>query len=242
MAEPELPTAGTPRVVALAASAGGLSAYLKLLAALPADFPAAIVLVQHLDPNHASLMAEILGRRIRLRSRQAEDGERLQAGVVYVAPPDRHLLVNPDGTLSLTRTALVHFVRPSADLSLRIRRRSQRDRAVAVVLTGTGTDGASGLAAVKAAGGITIAQDEGSSEHFGMPQAAIRTGCVDFVLPLPEIAPKLIALDAIRRRRRMSQEPDDQNREDSHEVRSKPCWTISDATAASTSPATSEPA
>src|SRR5437763_4916983 len=150
-------TAPTPRagfdVVAVAASAGGLSACCELLAHLPGDLPAAIVLVQHLDPKHPSLMAEILARRTRLRVKQAEDGDHLALGVVYVAPPDHHLLVDGDGALSLTRTAPVHFVRPSADLLFASVAESYGGRALAVVLTGSGRDGATGVRAIKAHGG-----------------------------------------------------------------------------------------
>ena len=132
-------------------------------------------------------MAEILGRRCPLEVRQAVDGDRLVPGVILVAPPDHHLLVNGDGTLSLTRTELVHFVRPSADLMFESMAAGYRDRAIAVVLTGTGVDGQMGVRAVKTMGGTVIAQDQATSEYFGMPGAAIKTGCVDFILPLSEI-------------------------------------------------------
>lgn len=181
-------------VVAIAASAGGLNAVSNLLGGLPHDFPAAVVLVQHLDPRHRSLMAEILGRRTRLHVKQAQENDRIEAGVVLVAPPNRHLLVNRDGTLSLTQTELVHFVRPSADLLFESVAASFRDRAIAVVLTGAGSDGAMGVRAVKKTGGTVIAQDEATSEYHGMPGAAIATGCVDFILPLDEIAPALVTL------------------------------------------------
>jgi two-component system, chemotaxis family, protein-glutamate methylesterase/glutaminase len=101
-------------VVALAASAGGLTALTNVLSALPAEFPAAIAIVQHLDPRHRSLMADILSRHTALEVKQAEEGDCLASGVVYIAPPNRHLLVNGDGTLSLTQSELVHFLRPSA--------------------------------------------------------------------------------------------------------------------------------
>jgi Chemotaxis response regulator containing a CheY-like receiver domain and a methylesterase domain len=113
---------------------------------------------------------------------------------VYVAPPDRHLLVNDDGTLSLSRTELVNFLRPSADLLFESVAASFKDRAIAVVLTGTGSDGSKGLHAIKKMGGTIISQDEGTSEFFGMPAAAIRTGLVDFVLPLNQIAAALTTL------------------------------------------------
>ena len=193
MSEPSEPQPSF-KVVALAASAGGLSALSEVLAALPVDFPAPIVLVQHLDPKHRSMMAEILGRRTKLKVRQAAEGDQIEPGGVWVAPPAHHLLVNGDGTLSLTRTELVHFVRPSADLLFESMAAGYRDRSIAVVLTGTGMDGEMGVRAVKTMGGIVIAQDQATSEYFGMPGVAIKTGCVDYILPLDKIAGTLIAL------------------------------------------------
>jgi two-component system chemotaxis response regulator CheB len=181
-------------VVAIAASAGGLRALTKLLSALTPDFPASIAVVQHLDPRHRSLMADILSRHSRLPIKQADDGDRVRPGAVFIAPPDRHLLVNADGSLSISRTELVHFLRPSADLLFESVAASFKDRAIAVVLTGTGSDGARGLQAIKKMGGTVIAQDEGTSEFFGMPSAAINTGDVDFVLPLNDIASALTTL------------------------------------------------
>ncbi len=184
----------TFEIVALAASAGGLQALSQVLSDLPADFPAPIVVVQHLDPRHRSLMAQILSRRTPLQVRQAAEGDALESGVVYIAPPDHHLLVNPDGTLSLSHSELVHFVRPSADLLFESVAASYRERAIAVVLTGAGRDGAMGIEAVKKMGGTTIAQDEKTAEHAGMPSAAIATHKVDFVLQLDEIPSALITL------------------------------------------------
>jgi two-component system chemotaxis response regulator CheB len=171
-------------IVALAASAGGLTALSRVLAGLPDGFPATLVVVQHLDPRHRSLMADILSRRTPLRVKQAEEGEQ-------VAPA---MLVNPDGTLSLTQSQLVHFLRPSADLLFESVAASYRERAIAVVLTGTGSDGAMGVQAIKKMGGTVIAQDEITAEFFGMPGAAIQSGSVDFVLPLDEIPAALVTL------------------------------------------------
>ncbi len=187
-------TAVPTRMVALASSAGGLSALIQVLAGLPANFPSPVVVVQHLDPHHPSLMADILSRRTPLKVKQAEDGDRLEPGVVHIAPPNKHLLVDPDGTISLSSSELVHFVRPSADLLFESVAASSRERAIAVVLTGTGIDGSMGVGAIKKMGGTVIAQDEETSEFFGMPSAAIHTGNVDFVLPLEEIAPALVKL------------------------------------------------
>ncbi len=181
-------------VIALAASAGGLTAISRILSALPADFPAAIVIVQHLDPRHRSLMASILSRRTPLHVKQAEEGDGLSPATVYIAPPNRHLLVNPDGTLSLSQSELVHFVRPSADLLFESVAASYQHCAIAIVLTGTGSDGAMGVQAIKKMGGTVICQDEESSEFFGMPGAAIQTGNVDFILSLEEISSALVTL------------------------------------------------
>lgn len=181
-------------LVAFAASAGGLKALSQVLAALPAAFPAATVVVQHLDPNHKSLMVDILSRRIVLPVQQAQQDDRLCPGIVYLAPPNYHTLVNPDGTLTLTQSALVHFVRPSADRLFDSVAASYGNRAIAVVLTGTGEDGAMGIQAIKQHGGFVMAQDEATAEFFGMPGAAIKTGMVDLVLPLDEISVRLCAL------------------------------------------------
>lgn len=139
-------------------------------------------------------MANILGRRTLLEVREAKEGDRLTRGVVYVAPPDRHLLVNADRTLSLSQAERVHFLRPSADLLLESVAASTRDRAIAVVLTGTGNDGAVGVEAIKKMGGTVLVQDQPTSEFFGMPSAAIQTGCVDQVLPLDQIPDTLVRL------------------------------------------------
>ena len=181
-------------IVALAASAGGLRAIGHVLAALPADFPAALVVVQHLDPRHRSLMADILSRRTALRVKEAQEEDRLTSGTAYIAPPNKHLLVNGDGTLTLTQTQLVHFVRPSADLLFESTAASYKDRAVAVVLSGTGQDGAMGVRAIKKMGGTVIAEDERTAEFSGMPAAAFKTDIVDFVLPLEEIPGALMKL------------------------------------------------
>ncbi len=181
-------------VVALAASAGGLQALSHVLAAIPREFPAAIVVVQHLDPRHRSLMADILSKRTQLPVKQAQEGDALVQGTAHVAPPNRHLLVNPDGTLSLSQSELVHFVRPSADLLFESTAASYKDRAIAVVLSGTGSDGAMGVRAIKKMGGTVIVQDERTSQFYGMPGAAVHTGSVDFVLPLDEIPSALVTL------------------------------------------------
>jgi two-component system, chemotaxis family, protein-glutamate methylesterase/glutaminase len=179
-------------VVAIVGSAGGVRAMEAVLGGLPRDLDAAVLVVLHLTPQHRSLLANILGRRTDLAVRQAQDGDSLRAGTVYVAPPDAHLLVTNGSTLRLDKSELVHHVRPSADVLLLSLAQNHGGRCLAVILSGTGIDGAAGAAAVKSAGGTVLAQDEATSEYFGMPGAAILAGGVDEVLPLDSIGPAVL--------------------------------------------------
>jgi two-component system chemotaxis response regulator CheB len=180
------------RVVALGASAGGLTAAAHVLGNLPDDVPAAFVVVLHLMAEHPSFLAEILARRTRLPVTQAAEGDRLEPGKVYVAPPDAHLLVTSDGRVALGTEPPVGHLRPSIDRLLASLADSYDGRAVAVVLSGTGRDGAEGVRLVKAAGGTVLAQSPETSEHSGMPEAAAATGAVDRILPLDEIAAAIV--------------------------------------------------
>ncbi|KUF15953.1 chemotaxis protein [Streptomyces silvensis] len=175
-------------VVAIATSAGGLHGASVVLDGLGSGLSVPVLLVQHLDPHHRTVIAQVLSRRVRLPVKLAEQDERALPGTVYIAPPDRHLLMSEDGVLTLSDSAAVHFVRPSADLLFESVAAVYGPRVVACVLTGSGRDGASGVEAVKAHGGTVIVQDPLTAEFSGMPQAAVGTGAMDFVLPLEEIA------------------------------------------------------
>jgi two-component system chemotaxis response regulator CheB len=181
-------------LIAIATSQGGLKAISEILSVLPADFPAAITIVQHLSAKSHSYMAEILTGRTALRVKPAEDGERLRPGTVYTPVPDKHLLVKADKTLYLSDEPKVNFVRPAANRMFASVAASLRTRAIAVVLTGNQSDGALGVVAIKKHGGFVIAQDEASCECFSMPKAAIATGKVDLILPLSAIAGTLLDL------------------------------------------------
>ena len=189
----------TPRrefgVVAIAASAGGIPALMELLAAVPADFPVPIVVLQHLLPRGGSRLAHLLSSHTPLRVRPAHAGTVLEPGCVYVATPNHHLTVSDKGVIVLSDAKTVNWVRPSADTLFSSLAESFGDRAIVVVLTGTGRDGATGAAAVDRAGGRVIAQDD-SAEYGGMPRAAILATHVHLVLPLRQIAPALVALAA----------------------------------------------
>lgn len=180
-------------VVAMGSSAGGLNALTQVLRSLPKDFPCSIVVVQHLSPEHKSWIANLLGRSSQIKVKQAEHGEIMLPGTVYTAPPDEHLLVGP-GKIQLAHTQLVHFSRPSIDLLFESVAGTYGSRAIGVVLSGSGRDGATGIRAIREAGGITIAQAPDTAEFRPMPQAAVDTGCIDFVLPLEKIGSALIEL------------------------------------------------
>lgn len=180
-----------PTAIGIAASAGGLNALSIVLAGLEKGFPAVILVVQHLAPNHKSLLSDILSRRTTLEVKQAEAGEYLKPGCVFIAPPNYHMLVNIDNSIALTQSELVHFVRPSADLLFESLAGRYKEKAIAVVLTGTGIDGSLGVTAIKKRGGTIIVQDPEDADFDGMPMAAIQTQCADHVLPLDEIAAAL---------------------------------------------------
>src|SRR5262249_40630887 len=164
-----------------------------LLSGLGTDFPLPLALVLHVDPNHVSLVANILSRRTRLNVKDALSADLLLPGVAYVAPPGRHLLIAPGGAVRLADTPPVRHLRPSADRLFETAARAFGP-VIGVILSGTGTDGTAGAVAVKAGGGVVIAQDEQTSSFFGMPGSAIQAGAVDFVLPLDDIASKLTDL------------------------------------------------
>lgn len=193
--EPPAPLAGKSSVlvVGVGASAGGLEAFTELLRHLPTETGFAFVLVQHLDPHHASALPRILSAKTRMEVREAAEGDVLKPNVVFVLPADKSITVS-QGVLWLgprgESTGLQHPI----DVFLRSLATDQKSRAVAVILSGSGSDGALGVRAVKDEGGIVFSQDEGSAQHAGMPQSAIATGCVDFVLTPEGIARELARL------------------------------------------------
>jgi two-component system, chemotaxis family, protein-glutamate methylesterase/glutaminase len=187
-------------LVAIGSSAGGISALMRLLDGLPEDFPVPVIIVQHLDRRHETVIAEVLGRRSNLPVKLAEHEEKAKPGTVYIAPPNRHLFIGADKVLTLADTELVHFVRPSADLLLESAAGAYGGSTIACVLTGSGQDGAMGVRAIKARGGTVIVQDPASAEFRGMPDAAVEATAVDFVLPLDEIPPVICRLVEARRK------------------------------------------
>lgn len=182
-------------VIALVGSSGAIAAVREVLGGLPADLKAAVIVLIHLDPSRPSLLPAILGRVAELRVREAVTGRRLEPGVVDVAPSGCHLLVAPDGACTLIPSGAVPPHRPSADLLLTTLAMAAGPRAIAVVLSGHGHDGATGATAVHERGGTVLATDAATSEVFDMPRATIdRDAIIDRVVPLEELADVLAAL------------------------------------------------
>ena len=195
----EFPVASVHRsfhVIARAASAGGLKALSIILGGLPADFSAAIAIVMHVAPDHKSLLAEILKCRTHLQVTEAHSGDMLVPSKVFVAPPNHHLFVVKGNQLKLSSSHAekIHFARPSAEPLFASVADIYGKNAIAVVLTGGDGDGSFGVQIIKDKGGTVIAQDRPTSENFSMPETSIKTGDVDYILPLDQIAPMLIAL------------------------------------------------
>lgn len=179
-------------VVGIGASAGGLEALEAFLAHMPPDTGMAFVVIQHLSPKHKSLMVEILQRATPMKVTQIEDGERIQPNRVYLNAPDKETgLFN--SVFHLTDPSAREGVRLPIDYFFRSLAEDQAERAICVVLSGTGSDGTIGLKAIKEKGGMSMAQEEQQAKYAGMPQSAIETGLVDFVLPVEKMSEELIA-------------------------------------------------
>src|SRR6267154_523484 len=176
-------------VVCVGASAGGLEAFTQLLSALPTDTGMAFVLVSHLSPSHASHLAEILSRATRMPVNEVKDEPKVQPNCVYVIPPDSSMII-AHGSLKLIPRHKVDGRHHPIDLFLQSLAEDQRHKSIAVILSGTGSDGTLGMDEIKAAGGITFAQDE-SAAYEGMPRSAALAGTVDFRLPPSDIAREL---------------------------------------------------
>jgi two-component system, chemotaxis family, protein-glutamate methylesterase/glutaminase len=179
---------GGQRVVVIASSTGGPAALVRLLPELQLGTQTALIVVQHMPSGFTQALAEQLADKTSFPVREASVGATLTPGSAVVAAGGSHLVVERGGVLRLTDAPLVHGVRPAADVTLSSVAQHYGARCIGVVLTGMGKDGAKGLAAIKAAGGATIAQDRVTSTVYGMPKAAVELGVVDTVAPLERIA------------------------------------------------------
>lgn len=177
-------------IVAIGASAGGLEAYTEFFRALPADTGMGFVLIQHLDPSHQSMLAEIIAKATQMPVEEVKSGVRIRPNRVYAIPPNTLMAIancvftlSPRGKGAGQHLAVNFFMRSLAQ--------EQKSRAIGIILSGTGTDGTSGMEAIKAEGGITFAQEPVTAKYDGMPRSAIDSACVDFILPPRKIAEEL---------------------------------------------------
>src|SRR5688572_22543086 len=184
------PEVAAVRVAGIGASAGGLEAFIDLVSAIPADTGLALVLIQHLDPRHGSLLGEILGGAAMIPVQEVTDGMRIEGDHVYVIPPDTEMTVH-DGILRLVPRTAGSPHRP-LDIFFRSLAEDRESDAIGVVLSGNDADGALGLQAIRDVGGLTFAQTPESAKFDVMPRAA--ASAADFVLPPPGIAERLIAI------------------------------------------------
>ncbi len=179
-------------VVVIGASTGGPVALRELLARLPADFPAAVIVVQHIPASFTPVLAAQLNRRIAIKVKEAQSGDKLQAGQVFIAPGNYHLLIGPDSRVKLNQGPKIKGHRPSIDVTMQSVVQVYGARTQGVILTGMGDDGSLGLVAIHAKGGKTYAQNGETCVVNGMPQRAIEKGVVDYVAPPPKIAEMLV--------------------------------------------------
>ena len=177
-------------IVGIGASAGGLEAIKALLRGIPPDTGIALVFIQHLDPKHESLLTEILARSTKMPVHEVTDGMKVMPNNVYVIPPNVDLKIE-QGVLHLHQRSFARGQHMPIDVFLRSLAEDQKNKAVGIILSGTASDGALGLKAIKAEGGITFAQDEQSARYGGMPRSAVSAGAVDFVIPPESIAREL---------------------------------------------------
>ena len=179
------------RLIVIGASAGGFAAITSLIAVLPKPLKAAVIVLQHRMPTREPVYESLLSRWSTLPLSAAADGVPVQPGHIYVAPADCHLAITPDRTFAHHDGTRIRGTRASLNPLLESAAAVYGVNAIAVILTGAGRDGTDGVQTVKREGGIVIVESPSTAWHFGMPQSAVDTGAVDFVLPLAEIGPLL---------------------------------------------------
>jgi two-component system CheB/CheR fusion protein len=180
-------------IIGIGSSAGGLEALTQLISNMPADLGVPFVIAQHLSPTHRSLLVQLIERETSMAVREVGDNAPPDPNTVYITPANSNVVYR-EGRLHLSRPEAGASPRPSVNMFLSSVAEEIGEDAIGVILSGTGTDGAAGIRAIKAAGGFTLAQEPRSAKYNGMPQAAIDTGCVDFVLTPAQIAEEIALL------------------------------------------------
>jgi two-component system, chemotaxis family, protein-glutamate methylesterase/glutaminase len=172
------------RAIVIGISTGGVGTLKPLLGALPGNFPLPVIIVQHLSRDTRDRMATLLDHLCEIRVKEADEGELPEGGTVYLAPPNYHLLVEPDGRLGLSTDPPVNFARPSVDVLFETAAEAWGSGVIGVVLTGAGSDGSRGLQRIKTKGGIAVVQDPADAAADSMPKGAMMMVKPDYVVPL----------------------------------------------------------
>lgn len=175
------------QAITIGVSAGGLHALILLFENLPADYPIPIIVVQHRAKDRQELLEEVLQNKCKITIKQADEKEKIKSGIIYIAPPGYHLLVEEDRTFSLSSDEHLSFSKPSIDVLFESAAEVFKQRLVGVILTGANNDGTNGIKTIKKYGGLTIAQQPLEAQYPFMPQAAINQGAVTHVWTLGEI-------------------------------------------------------
>lgn len=181
--------------IVMGVSAGGFNALQAILPKLPADFRIPIIIVMHIGSTTDGFWIEMIGNNCGLKVKEADEKERLTPGNVYLAPPGYHLLIESDSSLSLSTDKPVNFARPSVDVLFESAADVFGGKLIGIVLTGSNNDGANGLKKIKKNGGLAIVQEPSTAVASQMPDEAIKITSVDYILPLHQIAGKLIELE-----------------------------------------------
>jgi len=183
----EKPAAGKFRAIVIGASSGGLDALKIVLEVLPAEFPLAIIIVQHMAKSSDDYLVKYLNKCCQMKVKEAEEKEEILGGIIYIAPPGYHLLVEDDYTLAFSMEGLVNFSRPSIDVLFESAADTFGSNLIGIILTGGNQDGSQGLKKISRRGGVTVVQSPESAEADTMPQAAISASKIDYILPLFKI-------------------------------------------------------
>jgi two-component system chemotaxis response regulator CheB len=184
------------KLIVIGGSSGSLEVIMKILPLLKEDLPFSIVMVMHRNTTADSALADLLSSRTKLKVKEADDKDLLEPGCIYIAPPDYHLLIEADGTLSLDASEKIHYCRPSIDVSLISAAVAYKNELAAVILSGANVDGAEGIKTIYEAGGYTVVQDPSEAGVSYMPEQALQTKAVNTIMRSGEMAEWINSLSA----------------------------------------------
>lgn len=192
--------------IVMGVSSGGMNAMKIMFALLPGDFTMPIIVVQHLSSRSDSQWIKLLNDKCALRIKEADEKEKISPGIIYIAPPNYHLLIEKNKTFSLSIDGRVNYARPSIDVLFESAAEAYTSKLIGVVLTGSNNDGTKGIKQIKELGGMAIIQDPATAESAFMPESAMEAIEPDYILPLEEIVELLVKMD----KKNHSYEPDNQ--------------------------------